>query len=535
MKRYWLRKVILLLIVLSMLVMSAAGCGSKKEDSTAKQATSVFTAVTSENSPEPEKPKEKVTLKLFLPGQNWTAGSDEQKVFDEISARFMKDRGYNVAFDIKSADFENMYNKVNLLIAADDLDAFNVSWYINVSEYLFNESLLMPVEELLNNFGQNILKSTSEEILNTCRVDNELRGIPVPPAVSSHILLWIRNDLLEKANMSIPQTIEDFEKALRAIKAQNPNIIPLSAPMAGYAWLPFLGMARPENETDANGNLLPRVKDYYYTAPEFKNYMTTLQRWYRDGLINRELFTWDAAKNTEQLNKGNIAAYVDGWWMRGEFDRMEGLIPTSPLAADAVKQKWVLVEGLKDDRGQYTHMGIDNQPDRFIGILKSSKNAEAIVSYMDWVMADISNAELVKNGILGVHYEKKDGKIVSINPNPAQPLYTGYLFQLTPNVFSGPLQKALSTAVHDDWLKPFEAGKFATSWNIDSGSLYKIEKSKSIVNDLNTKFDEYFMKIILGELEVSSIDTMINEMDKIGVQQYMQEINEQFKTYGYKK
>lgn len=124
----------------------------------------------------------------------------------------------------------------------------------------------------------------------------------------------VRQDWLETLGIEkLPETMDEWEAALTAMKNGDPNgngqadEIPLVASSAGEItnWIRAWGInndfyiADPENQTVAYG---------YYTE-EYRDALTTLARWYQNGLIDPDF----AASDSKQKDS-KITSNVAGAW-----------------------------------------------------------------------------------------------------------------------------------------------------------------------------------------------------------------------------
>lgn len=103
-------------------------------------------------------------------------------------------------------------------------------------------------------------------------------------------LLW-RKDFLEQLNMGIPKTISQMETVLRACK----NKLGCSAPLL----LHEAGVDYNNGTIVSAWNIGPsyyidpdtKTVEFGPVQPEFKEYLTLMNRWYKDGLIDPDFVT----------------------------------------------------------------------------------------------------------------------------------------------------------------------------------------------------------------------------------------------------
>jgi len=88
------------------------------------------------------------------------------------------------------------------------------------------EGAFMPLNDLIDEHAPN-LKAFFEEkpeiAAAISAADGNMYYIPYLPDGKYGRAYWIRTDWLNKLGLEVPETVEDYEKVLRAFKTQDPN------------------------------------------------------------------------------------------------------------------------------------------------------------------------------------------------------------------------------------------------------------------------------------------------------------------------
>ena len=123
----------------------------------------------------------------------------------------------------------------------------------------------------------------------------------------------IRQDWLDDAGLPMPTTLEDLEKVLAAFKARGEDVIPMSLDPLGYnsnsgfivtafdiqpSWWTVTG-----TEVDPHG----------YTTPEFKEYLTLMNKWYNLGYIDPDFMNRDHEGLVSLFLNDRLGIMVDTW------------------------------------------------------------------------------------------------------------------------------------------------------------------------------------------------------------------------------
>lgn len=425
-------------------------------------------------------------------------------------------------------------------MASGDLDAFTVSWDPKLVNYIFTEGQLQPLNELLDKYGANFKKAIPDSAWKVTSANGKIMGVPQPAPVVTWVAPFIRKDLMDKAGViKLPETIDEYESALYAIKKADPSIIPLTSDY--FAWIMYNtlgGEAIPASETDKDGNLLPYVRDsfglsWYYKSPEFKSHLQRMAKWYKDGIINKEIFTWKSEKNLEAVNTGKVAAVAGGIWTIDNFDRLGGLLTSQPLKDNEVKQDWVVLPNMKDSRGTYAQMVYGDQPDRFIGIPSGSKNAALVMQYLDWLAEKPENTMIARFGIEGKHYQKVDGEKIKVTTTQgATTPDLGKSYDLCGYIFNKQLeQMKVKESPNTSYFRYMNPNDVHGVASIDQFVLYNSTKFGIKMNDYTTLFDQTIQKIVLGVTDISELDKMSQKLDSMGYQDVLKEINTQFRKF----
>jgi putative aldouronate transport system substrate-binding protein len=181
----------------------------------------------------------------------------------------------------------------------------------------------------------------------------------IAPAVGVPGGLQARGDVLERLKITPPRTLEDWDAALRLLKKE-PGIetpLLLRLPMLSLTHVFASGHGTAFGFFRAEG----KVK-YGPLEPGFRDFLALLTVWVKDGLLNADLGTLDAAGEQARIAAGKAAAWVE---TRDAFPRLAaalkareagavlvGLAPPSRKAGEpallAAGDTWT---GIVGDRG----------------------------------------------------------------------------------------------------------------------------------------------------------------------------------------
>lgn len=270
---------------------------------------------------------------------------------------------------------------------------------IFVSGALYNNMVakqqLVPLDDLLNKYGDGIKKAVGEDYLNAAKVNNQIYAVPTVRDMASDYGVTMRKDLVDKYKIdpSSIKTLDDLEKVLKTVK-DGENFAPLIPSSPGQTYL--------DNYLfyDRLGDGIGVLPDYdnglkvvdLYEMPEYKELVTKLRDWYQKGYILKDSATnktspWELIRS----NKGFV--YFAG--MKPGFAEQESqasgtqlvtaeLLPSVAMTSTVTGAMW----------GVPVNTKLEDKAVQFLNLMYSDKD---IVNLLDW-------------GIEGKHYVKVQGQ-----------------------------------------------------------------------------------------------------------------------------
>ena len=136
---------------------------------------------------------------------------------------FLEDK-FNADFEfmLVSRGNNDYQNKCNMLIASNDIpDLIQINDY-SILTNMVELGLIIPLDELVQEYGQELLVIRPEECWEPFIFDGKLYSLPNQYRTDG-IIGCIREDWLKKLNLEMPTTIEEFENVIRAFTEQDPD------------------------------------------------------------------------------------------------------------------------------------------------------------------------------------------------------------------------------------------------------------------------------------------------------------------------
>lgn len=511
----------------SLLSALAAGCGKAETPKPSGESSSSSTPSASATPAETKYP-ESLTYWVALNGN----AAATMKSFNEIAAykELEKRTGTKVAFQHPPTGQEK--DQFNLMMASGQLpDVIEYGWASapKGADSLVKEKRIIRLNELIEKHAPNltkVLKDNPEFRKMITTDEGNIYVMPFllgDPQLSSVNGPALRKDWLDKLNLQVPKTIAEWENVLTAFRDNDPN------GNGKKDEIPFLFSV-----SDADFNQLfvgawGITQDFYQEGgkvkygpidPKFKEYLTLMAKWYKEGLIDKDYATTDGklkdAKVTgDQL--GSFSAYAGSGVGRYISLAQQGNPKFSIVGASYP----VLKEGDKAI-GQYTF------PFTGIGAAISAtvKNPEQIVKWLDYKYGEEGHM-LFNFGIENESYKLDNGypKYTDmIMNNPDKLPITQAMAKYFIAGWSGPIvqdkryieqyytipeqreaQKAWMAADHSKVMPPVTLTAEESS------------KTASIMNDVTTYRDEMIGKFVMGAEPIENFDKFVATMKSMGI------------------
>lgn len=279
---------------------------------------------------------------------------------------------------------------------------------------------LLPLDDLLQSHGQDIIKAFQPEILEATKVDGKIYAIPSIRDFASNAIVMMRKDLLDKYNLdaSTIKSLDDLDPFFEAIKKNEPNVTPLGKPGAST---PIINRVL-ENEWDLLSDSIGVLENLdslkvvnLFETPEYEKLVKTTRRWYEAGYISK-----DAATSTDtavDLIKANIGFAVISKGKPGALAQTEHRVNTKLELVDLGHQ-------ITSTTSITAIM---------LGIPTNSKNPERAMMFLNLLNSDPDLVNLIDWGIEGKHYVKVNDKQIDFPPgvdasNSGYNLRQGWMF-----------------------------------------------------------------------------------------------------------
>lgn len=413
----------------------------------------------------------------------------------------------------------------NLMLAGGELPDI-IHFYYTVAHTHGPDGVLIDLKDLINEHAPNIKKTLEENpVLERFATtpDGSMYYVPTPsPNVVAKGWL-IRQDWLDALGLPVPVTYEDYYETLKAFKNEDPNgngkndeVPYFSREKAGIKDLLVFWGLRSTKWMAEDGKV-----NYSPTDPKYRTAVENIAKWYKEGLIDQEIFS-RGAQAREILLGDNVGGSTHDWMQSttGFNDSLKDQIPGFKMVAMAPPQN---IHGKHVEETAGSPYG-----SHAWGISSTSKHPVEAIKYFDfWFSEEGSN--LATYGVEGVTYTMENGEIDLTDEikdgNILENLYKHGAFLEYPHI-SDPDFARFQTSVE---------AKKGMDMYLEEGYMMDLYPSYSMTEEVKEKYsdlggtigtyvDEMFQKWVMGAetLDDAAWDKYLAQINKFGLDELLE-------------
>jgi putative aldouronate transport system substrate-binding protein len=381
-------------LIMIMLVSILAACSN----STSSEPTATIAASAAANTAATTTKLDPVTLKIMVPG-------DRPKDFDAVikeAENRMADT-LNVKLDVVFVPWADLTQKTQVTLSSgEDIDLiFDAPW-LHLTQQIAAGSY-EPLDELLKQYGPNILKNRPQQMWDANKFGGKIMGIPNGNSFVQGRVYYVRKDLREQLGIAPIETYEDLIKFAYAVKEKIPNITPflpsgqdgskgMSEAAFRHYWVDNKENITPSPALSESLVLYTKNNDgkiynlFDQMEPTVWSWVENARKLYQDKIISPDVL---AIKDVSELAKQGKAAII----VHNEFgvgnDVKEALKSADP------KAEFEAVTFMSQEKGAILTNSLQYN---FIAVPVVSKHKERAIQFLDWANQK-ENYDLLAYGI----------------------------------------------------------------------------------------------------------------------------------------
>lgn len=342
------------------------------------------------------------TLTILYPGDE----NDRMTEFleNEFSEKMAADLGLKVK--VIFVPWAQYWEQKDIMLAANE--PIDLYWDgLPDLSTIVNKKQSMPLDDLIKEYGQDMLKVLPMEQFQGAMIDGKIQGIPSAYAPSSAMyqLVAVRQDILEAVGMSEVKTPDDLKEFATRAAEKFPE-------MKGPADIVFKPLTRYFADEQYNWIAVEDLvvfgedskKAYsYYETEAFQEVAKFNRSMYDAGLYSEDL----TIKYNERDSRMQTGLYL---WVEGSLGKEMEIIDAIKANAPDARVKTYL---LADDKPRY----ITATGGEVLGIPVTAPNPEGAIKFVNWIYKSKENYQLALYGVEGKDYEIVDGRIKKLTPS----------------------------------------------------------------------------------------------------------------------
>lgn len=574
------KKKLMSLLLTAAMTLSLAGCGGTAETAAPKETASTQENVSAGEGAETSQetadgqdadPFGKYEEPLEIHFVRATDDTIETNVLANLPGQTLEDNfwldtyeeelGIKVVYDWIVKGDDEFNQKMNVSMASEELPDVMCVTSTQMMQ-LIDAGLVQemgPVfDEYASDFTKEVMNQEGEAPFLAGRRDGVQYGIPVTGgSVDSVDLMWIRTDWLEKLNLEVPQTMDEVMNMVdQFVKADfdgNGKDDTVGMGVAGTSLLGggFGGLrgffnaygAYPGIWVEKEGQLV-----YGAVQPECKTALAALHDMYEKGWIDPEFGVKDSTKAGEASAAGLCGLSFGQQWL--------SLTPFQSCKDNDESSQWSAYP-LPSATGEPAIAQADLGTNRWIAVNKNFEHPEAVVKMVNlfiekcwgetgdngvyyappeaegvWKLSPIQCSMPNKNlqAYLDIEAARQSGDTASLKgeaksiQDKLDSYYSGsdegFALWGWERIY-GPAPSSYATINEMS-----EAGRIMINKFVGAPTETMTEK----LSTLETMRDEVYTKIIIGEADVDSFDSFVEDFNALGGADITAEVNEWYQS-----
>ncbi len=438
----------------------------------------------------------------------WWMVGEKPKDYNDVIAevnKYLKEK-INAELDIKIAGYGDYTTKMNAIISTGE--NYDIAWTSNWSNPFVQQAqkgAFLELNDILKTNGKELLSFIPESLWKAVTINGKIYGVPTYKDSALMPYFVFAKEYVDKYNVDYKSmtTLESLDPFLRKIKENEPGVVPFEL-NANEGYHGLFDEFEMVLDSVPVGIQLDKTDSFKAVNPFetsiVKNKLKLLNKWYNDGLINK-----DAPTKTES-SKFRVISGQHGYpEAEADWSNSFGYNVVSTLRYEPY----------------YTTTSAQGSIN---AISVGSKNPTKAVELLNLINTDSKLRNLIAFGIENVHYKKTgDNNIQKLNTN-----------------YDGLPQFAQGTFFNMYVLDPAPA----TKWNSVKEALDKAKQSPILGFILDTKpieteiaaatnaYNKYKGQVTTGSVNPDeALPKMMEELNKAGYQKILTEAQNQLDNF----
>lgn len=394
------KKILTLLLVMTMLITSLAGCGKTQSNDNAEDNTS------NEGSNDTSADKKDLSFSYQMPGKylNWLVDLNYWPSMQEMS-------GVKINLVNGGDSDDSYYQNIDLAVGSGSLE--DAAIVRQAQSFVYgSQGAFKDLKPLMEQYAPSLLNYINDNPAYATLITSEdgaIYGIGVENPLYTNLTFY-RADHFEKAGITdIPTTIQEFTDVMRTLKEYYSDVQGYYPWVGRDSYLHYAELFNALDYIDENGkvhgvynNSLGNGLGYDIYSEGFREMIEWYKTLYDEELIDR---AWVNGTGTEEewqtkylMGQGSIS---DDFFTRPTWFMSNGGPENDPDYEVKVMDLFKTRAGGEGKR-YFTYVNTD----RYLVIPETSENAEAVMTFLDWLYSE-EGQEVMHYGLDGINTIKE--------------------------------------------------------------------------------------------------------------------------------
>lgn len=450
---------------------------------------------------------------------NWYLQADPQDDVHSVEEKineYLKDK-LNVTVKINCLSGGQYTQKLGAMINANEYFdlCFAARWCL---DYVGNsrKGAFVQLDDYLDTYLKDIANEYGKENLEYAKIDGKLCALPVYKEMVQQWGWVYRKDIADKYNidMSKYKSFEELEPVIKMLKEKEPDLkYPLDwSSDTAPGPLATVDMVQSDTYLAKEGTPNAGKCINYFATDEYKKACETARDFYNKGYVRPDVLT--ATDQLQRMKEGKT------------FCMLYALKPGK--AKEMFKDSAYEFDQAEVSKAQVDYLAGTGSMQ---AISASSKNPVRVMRFLNLLNTDRYLKNLVIHGIEGKHYNRIDDKTVEPIKGSGYDLYSSSW--MIGNVFIDDLlptedpDKLTKLKEFNDSVKPGELDKDILTFCMPENNKRDILKT-----NINTAASKYKKQLAVGAVDTEpTLSNMLSELEKVGLNDYLTEIEKEFNEY----
>lgn len=358
---------------------------------------------------------------------NGSATSEKDKVAEAIN-EITRDL-IHVEVDLRPIQAGTYNEQINLMVSSNEQLDLAPTFFFGPTTFaaMTSQKQLLPLDDLLAEYGQDILKLMREDYMETTSLDGQTYAVPVNKDMVSNMYVAMRTDILEQIGMLEQgqnlKSMSELTEILAAVKEQT-DLVPMAPSGSSGSVTTFMPVLVSGEFSEAktydrliNEYIVAFTDDptkvvNLYETQEYKDALQVVRDWYLNGYVYKDAAT---TQDNNYMFVANNVAFA--YFFAAENSTFMDTVSQSGYDMTVVKVASAPVTTSTVNTINWT-------------IPVTSKEPEAAMKFLNLMYSNKEIIDLLNYGIKDVHYIVQDDGVYTF-PEGMDMNNSGYFINMS--------------------------------------------------------------------------------------------------------